>query len=391
MRYSSSGRLTLFFEGRIDAVKAAKAANDIKAICGSYPSLPLFVDMEGLEHICTEGISLLTMLRDIKGDPDIVNVTDEIWPVLEAEGITDSFSVSKAPRRIVTEGMTVISRDGGTMYRSDSGTLIKVYPADMPRTAVERAKRRAEAAIAAGVPAAVPEEIVRTDDGYGIVLRCGDARLLSDVINKAALFQWNDIIKKYSDFVRSFHEICSDSPDIPDAKDMLRRSADMLADAAEEDDIAVLHELIECMPDSNTLLQGCPHPNAIMVSDGELMFTDVTGIAKGSSILDLASLFGALIDSPQHDPETAVRVGMDPQKALSTGHSFFAMYNGITEPRALGGKLADMALVWTFLECTGAADGVICEESEERLKYTVETVLRRMVIPKRSIIKMIIR
>lgn len=56
------------------------------------------------------------------------------------------------------------------------------------------------------------------------------------------------------------------------------------------EEVAVLHEVINSVPDSNTFIHGDIHPKNIMVHDDEPIFIDMASLTYGHRIFDYAGI-----------------------------------------------------------------------------------------------------
>ena len=104
--------LTIFLEGRIDTNNAAQTEKDIFAAVGDRKE-NIVIDAEALEYISSAGLRVLMKLRKTMKTPlPMINVSREIYDILETTGFTELLDVSKALRKLSIEGCEQIAAGG---------------------------------------------------------------------------------------------------------------------------------------------------------------------------------------------------------------------------------------------------------------------------------------
>ena len=92
--------------------------------------------------------------------------------------------IQKAYRKISIDGMEMIGQGlTGDVYRMDAETVIKVFRQNVDfDLMISRENQKARNAFVAGVPTAIPYDIVRVGDCYGTVYELLNAKDLVNVI-----------------------------------------------------------------------------------------------------------------------------------------------------------------------------------------------------------------
>lgn len=190
-------------------------------------------------------------------------------------GFTDIIEIKKAFREVSVEGCEIIGKGGhGTVYRLDGDTIIKLYGAKGPLDEIEREISYSKKAFVFGIPTAISFDIVKCGDCYGVVFELINADTLANRIC-AEPESFDEYSEKYSALVKKLHETDADTSIFGNIKDLYNKWIDDLKDIYTPDEIAVLHEVINSIPDSNKFVHGDIHPKNIMVQDGELLFIDI--------------------------------------------------------------------------------------------------------------------
>ena len=87
--------LYLELNGRIDSSNAQQAEELINAIKESHPDLQRVLDAENLEYLSSAGLRVVLRMRKDTADLKIINVSNEVYEILEMTGFTDMITVKK--------------------------------------------------------------------------------------------------------------------------------------------------------------------------------------------------------------------------------------------------------------------------------------------------------
>ena len=86
--------LYLELNGRIDSSNADQAEELIKAIKEAHPSLQIVLDAENLEYLSSAGLRVVLRMRKDAADLKIINVSTEVYEILDMTGFTDMINTS---------------------------------------------------------------------------------------------------------------------------------------------------------------------------------------------------------------------------------------------------------------------------------------------------------
>ena len=93
MRYGKQDeRLVLYPEGRLTSNNAESVWQEISRIIGSGGPGALTLDCEKLEYVSSAGLRLFIRLKKTVPDMELVNVSSEIYDILEMTGLTEMFT-----------------------------------------------------------------------------------------------------------------------------------------------------------------------------------------------------------------------------------------------------------------------------------------------------------
>lgn len=297
-----NGLLTIFLKGHIDSANAAEVeAEVIQARTGAAGSHTVF-DAQDLEYISSAGLRILLRVR--KEDPElkIVNVSPEVYEILDMTGFTEMMTVQKAYRVISVEGCEVIGQGAnGKVYRIDPDTIVKVYlnPDALPE--IHRERELARAAFVLGIPTAIPYDVVRVGEGYGSVFELLNAKSLAKML-AADPGSIDEIVTRSIDLLKQIHGTLVKPGVMPDMKAVALDWADYLKDRLPAEQYEKLHSLIAAVPEDQHMMHGDYHLKNVMVQNGENLLIDMDTLCVGHPVFELASMYNAYCGFSELDP-----------------------------------------------------------------------------------------
>ncbi len=142
--------------GRIDYNNTAEAEKAILAQLAGESGPVLVLEAAELDYISSAGLRMVLRLKKTYPELRIVNVSSEVYEILEMTGFTEMMTVEKAYRSISVEGCEVIGRGAnGVIYRIDQDNVVKVYDNDDALEDIRHEREVAKLAMILGVPTAI--------------------------------------------------------------------------------------------------------------------------------------------------------------------------------------------------------------------------------------------
>ncbi|MBO6108903.1 MAG: phosphotransferase [Eubacterium sp.] len=385
-----NGQLTIFLEGRIDTSNAPDTEKYIEteiAENGVSEGNVIF-DANDLAYISSAGLRVLMKIRKKAGKVlDIVNVSRDVYDIFETTGFTDLLNVQKKMRELSVEGCEIIGKGGnGTVYRLDDDKIVKVY-AGQGLEIVKREQEHAKIAFVNGIPSIIPYDVVKVGDDYGTVFEMVRSDTLGHVIAKEPE-RMMELVDEYVALAKTLHSTHIEKGKIPDIRTLFHDRADRLDRWCSAEEIGILHDIIDKMPEADTVLHNDLHPGNIMIQDGELVLIDLAEVTVGPKVFDLSSIFRDMISGVRTNPELSeMTMGMPVDMIEKVGQLFFMKYTGI-EPDGLKDYFDKLGLVYglnVVLLC-GAGIG----ETEKYADGIMDRLLRGVLIPNRDAIPQVI-
>ncbi len=299
---TAGGILTIGVSGRIDSGNAPQLEEEISKAREAAPSQPVVLDFENLDYMSSAGLRVILRLIRSAKDTSIVNASAEVYSILEMTGFTEMMDVQKAYRVFSVEGCEVIGEGAnGKVYRIDGETIVKAYrhPDSLPE--IKRERELARTAFVAGVPTAIPYDVVRIKGGgYGSVFE------LLNATSYAALLQSgeksvDEVAEMSVALLRLIHSKTVNPGTLPDMKKTALDWAAFLRDCLPRGEAEKLYALIDAVPQDLHILHGDYHIKNIMLQNGESLLIDMDTICCGHPVFELASMYNAYVGFGQLD------------------------------------------------------------------------------------------
>ncbi len=299
--HSNDGELVICLNGRVDASNASDVENKINAARAEIPGKTPVIDAEKLEYISSAGLRILLRLRKEERDMSVINVSPEVYEILDMTGFTEMMTVKKAYRHLSVDGCEMIGKGAnGAVYRYDEETIVKVYFNSDALPEIQRERELARKALVLGINTAIPYDVVRVGESYGTVMELLAATSLSKLIKKDP--EHLELpLKYYVDMLKQIHGTQVQPGDMPDMKAVAVDWAAFVREHLPEDAGNKLYNMVSAVPEQHTMMHGDYHTNNIMVRDGEALLIDMDTLCMGHPIFELGSMFNAFVGFSELD------------------------------------------------------------------------------------------
>ena len=283
--------LTIGLEGRVDSSNAPEIEREIMAVVDQAPGVAIVVDAERLEYISSAGLRVLMKLSRASGKTlQVLNVSPEVYEVLEVTQFTEILDVKKRMRVLSVEGCEVIGTGANaTIYRIDRDTIVKVFNPDVSEQMIQAEYQQSKNAFLSGISTAISYDTVQVGGRTGMVYELLDAKDLLTVL-KGDREHLEEHIRRFARFVRDMNRIEVDPAGFPPIRQRFTASLQRLEGSSTPEEIEKLRELFETIPDRNTFIHADCHPGSVMVQNGEFIFIDLLSSGCGHPIFDLSSM-----------------------------------------------------------------------------------------------------
>ncbi|MBR4392900.1 MAG: anti-sigma factor antagonist [Oscillospiraceae bacterium] len=286
--------MTISLLGRLDTTTAPATEREIQAARAKDAVDRVLVDCSELDFISSAGLRVILRLKKAVRDTKIINVSPEIYEILDMTGFTEMMEVKKAYRTISVEGCEIIGAGAnGKVYRIDEDTIVKVYlnPDALPE--IHRERELARTAFVLGIPTAIPYDVVRMEGGgYGSVFELLNATSFAKLLISGEKTV-DEVVKMSVDLLKLIHSTVVKPDSMPDMKAVALDWADFLKDYLPAEQYEKLHALVAAVPDDDHMMHGDYHIKNVMLQNGECLLIDMDTLCHGHPIFELASMYNA--------------------------------------------------------------------------------------------------
>lgn len=381
-----NGTLTIHLEGRIDSGNAPEVEKNVFAAIEEAGSALIVLDASMLEYISSAGLRVIMKLRKQKGVVfPVINVIPEVYEIFETTGMTQLLDVQKKLREISIEGCDKLGEGGnGAVYRLDEDKIVKVYKPWMEMAAIEQERSFAKTAFVNGIPSVIAYDTVKVDECLGVVFEL----LRSDTLGHAMRDnpeKLEEYVDQYVALAKTLHTTHVPAGSFTRIQDVMHGKADHLEQWCSAEEIALLHSIIDSVPDTDTVTHNDLHPGNIMMQDNELVLIDMPEVTMGPPVCDLVAIYRDMISAPQNTASVIERsVGMPADMILKTGRLFFEKYNGISDEAELEDYFKKLGLLYAFNVSLMPGSG--SENAMRMGDQIMSNLLRPVVIPNKQAI-----
>lgn len=293
---------------RIETLNAAEVEEDLMAQIGEKLPDELTLDASKLEYISSAGLRVILKLQKKIPDVIMIDVSREIYPILEMTGFTSLLKVKRAIREISMEGLKCIGTGAtGAAYRIDDERIVKLFTINSSLENVEREMENARKAFECGVPTCITFEVVKCGECYGIIYELINSTTLQEML--AADPQNEDLIRRYATMLRESGNLHFDHDYStgPVFKYKLLSIVDRMKGVYfSEEEHAKVRRMLSETAEVDTFNHGDSHPGNVMVQGDEMLFIDMTTADSGDPIFDVASagsafdVYGRILDESSY-------------------------------------------------------------------------------------------
>ncbi|MBR3299634.1 MAG: ATP-binding protein [Clostridia bacterium] len=304
---NNQNTITIPLSGRIDSNNASSEEERIRSLIGPSAPKGLVLDAEKLDYISSAGLRILLRLRKECSDLRMVNVSSDVYEILEMTGFTEMIGVEKAFRRISVENCEIIGEGfNAAVYRIDSDTVVKVYKHGEGLEEIKRERETARLALILGVPTAISYDVVKVGNSFGSVFELLNARSFSKIIaEEPERMSW--CVKEYVDMLHVIHAISVPEGKLPPVKEEAIGDVQRMKHLLDPEHAEKLMHLVNAVADTDNMLHGDYHTQNIVLADGEVLLIDMDTLCVGHPVFELARIYRAYVGFSEYDPAIVLK------------------------------------------------------------------------------------
>ena len=293
--------------GRIDSGNAAAKETEILAQLAGKNGACVCLDASALEYISSAGLRVILRLKKTYPDLKIVNVSTDVYDILEMTGFTEMMDISKAYRTVSVEGCEVIGEGAkGKVYRIDGDNVVKTYKNADALAEIQHEREVARLALVLGVPTAISYDVVRVGDSYGSVFELLNAKSFSKIIaNEPERFDW--CVSEYVKMLKKIHGITVPEGKLPHIKERRLQSVFRIKDVLPDGLGDKLLDMVENIKDPDRMIHGDYHTKNIVLAGDEVLVIDMDTLSVGHPIFDFVTMYNAYIGFSEYDNDVVLK------------------------------------------------------------------------------------
>lgn len=321
------GCFAIALDGNISSVNAAEVEAAILQLLEGEHFDELILDADNLQYISSAGLRVLLRLMKAGRKLRMVNVSSEVYEILEVTGFSEIMSVEKAFRKVSIEGCEMIGQgSNGIVYRLDPETIVKVYRNNNALPEMQREREISRKAFVLGIPTAIPYDVVRVGDKFGTVFELLNAKSITKLI-LAEPGNIDKYIAVFTDIMKLIHSTAVKPGDLPSMKEIALDWADYLKGHIPAQQQKKLYAMIEAVPEHPYMLHGDYHSNNVMLQNGEPLMIDMDTLCVGHPVFELASTFNAYVGFSELDPDVIRRfMKLDAETGRTVWNKLLPLY-----------------------------------------------------------------
>ncbi len=374
-------KLVIELDERIETGNAKETEQKIMELLSAQSGKEICFDAEKLRYVSSAGLRVFMKVSKLCNEPvEIIHVSPEVYDIFEVTGFTQLFKIRKQLREISVEGCEKLGEGGnGAVYRLDEDKIVKVYRPWMKQEEIDKERSFAKTAFINGIPSVIAYDTVKVGDCLGVVFEL----LRSDTLGHAMREnpdQLEAYVDQYVALAKTLHSTHVSAGSFTRIQDVMHDRADHLVQWCTPEEIAQLHDIIDTIPDADTVTHNDLHPGNIMLQDGELVLIDMPEVTMGPPICDLISIYRDMISAPQKNSALMEQsVGMPSEMILRVGRLFFKKYTGITDDAELEAYFKKLGLLYAFNVTLVPGSG--SERAMQNANFIMDNLLRPIVLP----------
>lgn len=286
----NDGCLNIICGERIDSSNADTFSNECDKIIANNQFLSLILDFKATKYISSAGLRIVLKLAKTYQDFKVINVSVEIYDIFDMTGFSTIIKIEREMREVSVEGAELIG-DGfcSKVYRLNKDTIIKVITNTTDLDDIQRELNLCKQAFILGIPTSISFDVVKVGDRYGVVFEMLDCLSLRDCILKNP-DKLDEYIIMYANLLKKLGTTDKGDFNIPSAKLIKQQAIALIEQYVDKDDYKKMVELIDSIPDRNTLVHGDCHVKNIMMEKEEPSLIDMDTLTYGDPIIEFAAI-----------------------------------------------------------------------------------------------------
>ena len=317
-------RVIIYVSGKVDGTNAARFEAEAFEAIGNADTV--VCDVEELSYISSAGLRVLLKIKKTVKDFLVVNVTSDIYEILDMTGFSQIMNVQRKRRQLSAEGCDEIARGAmGVIYRLDQDTILKVYDKSISLESLYQAQDVLKKLFIHDIPCAIPFDIVDVGDAHGCIYEMINMDTVAQHITKHPESA-EECGRKTARLLKTLHQGELPKGLLPDAKDVLLSWLDESRAYITQEDAELCRNVITGFRDTANMLHLDFHTKNIMIRDDELMIIDLDDACIGDPMIDIGCMLMTMGDNHWSNDFCLRFVGITAEQKGRYIKAFFQTY-----------------------------------------------------------------
>lgn len=345
---NDDGKIVISISGRVDSNNSEEYTAKLQEMIGDNYDKKLVFDLENLQYISSAGLRMfLKNAKKSEKKISLINVSREVYDVFEVTGMVRIFDVYKIFEQFDVSGYEKLGEGvSGAVYKINDELIVKMYNPYVTLEMAEKERSASKESFLRGVPTAIPFEIVKNDDCYGVKYELMNGKTLGQAFNSMP-DRFDELVTKYVNVIKNIKEVEVEEGVFPTVKNIVNDYLDNVEPYLSSDDFSMLKDLIKCLPNQNRFVHGDMHPGNIMLQNDELLIIDMADVATGWEFYDLTQVYND-IDYSLHLPGFTATVeatmGMKQELLEKVWELFISKYYETDDENIIASKIEEIKL-----------------------------------------------
>lgn len=295
MLVEMSGRVDSSNSGSIQAIidEAIEKASDVKK---------MIVDAANLEYISSAGLRVLLSCKKKINDFSIINVSRDVYDILEMTGFASILEVKKALRELSIDGLEMIGQGTcGKVYRMDDETIVKVFNEGFDMGKIESERENSQKSFINGIDTAISYDVVKVGNQVGVVYEMLNADTFRSAMKKDQ-DRIEYYIGIYAEFLKGMHNTHFQPGALMPVKPRWYGSIGYIP-VFSDDEKEKVKQMLGAVEDRDTFVHGDYNIGNVMYQNDKAILIDMADASVGHPIFDLAGVYLGFVLFPQLIPD----------------------------------------------------------------------------------------